>query len=364
MFDIITIGNATLDIFLTIKEANLACQKDKCLLCLPYGAKIPAQDYTVSVGGNAANTAVGFSRLGLKTGILTILGQDETSLKIIDKLNKEKVATALIKKQPGLRANSSIILDIEGQRDRTILSYHFPKKFEISKIPQTKWLYLTSIGREFSRVWFDLRRQITQFKNRVKISFNPGGYEIKQGFDFLKKIVQKTEIFIVNYEEAQEIINHQEPAEKNAKMRTNEADAGSSKNTDRPSKRSGKLKDRSSLIKNLIKKLHKIGAKITVITDGEKGVYAYSGNQVYFEAALDVKPKEVTGAGDSFAAGFTSAIFYGFDLGRALRWGILNSNFCIQKIGAQNGLLNLAEIKKMETRYYGHQITLSSPLIL
>lgn len=354
MYDIITIGNASLDIFLTIKEANLACQKDKCLLCLPYGAKISAQEYTVSVGGNAANTAVAFSRLGLKTGILTILGQDETSLKIIDKLNKEKVATALIKKQPGLRANSSIILDIEGQRDRTILSYHFPKKFEIAKIPQTKWLYLTSIGHQFSRVWRDLRRQTDRFKSAVKISFNPGGYEIKQGFDFLQKIAQKTKIFIVNKEEARAIINQENMAVKKTMFGSGDTAIDNSKNTVSLNNLSAGSKDRSRLIKNLIKKLHNLGSQITVITDGEKGVYAYDGGHVYFEAVLDVKPKEVTGAGDSFAAGFTSAIFYGFDLRRALRWGILNSNFCIQKIGAQNGLLYLAEIKKLEKRYYGN----------
>lgn len=317
MYDIITIGNASLDIFLTISEANLKCQKNHCLLCLKYGSKIPVKNYTVSVGGNAANTAVGFSRLGLKTVILTILGKDETSSKIIDKLQKENVSNSLIKTKEGLRANSSVILDIEGKRDRTILSYHFPKKFEIDRIPNTKWIYLTSIGNQFSKVWRDIYQQINKYKPQVKISFNPGGYEIKQGFAFLKKIVQHTKIFIVNKEEAEHLIG------------------------------------KSNKINVLIKKLHKLGAKINVITDGEKGVYAYDGNRIYFESALDIKPKEVTGAGDSFSAGFTSAIFYGFNLKRALRWGILNSNFCIQKIGAQNGLLFLAEIKKLEKRYYG-----------
>ena len=67
--------------------------------------------------------------------------------------------------------------------------------------------------------------------------------------------------------------------------------------------------------------------------------------------SLGWKAKEPTGAGDSFSSGFLSGIIKNLSIEKALKWGILNSGFCIQKLGAQNGLLTEKQIIELEKKY-------------
>ena len=67
VYDMISVGDATLDVFVNLIEASVLCniQKDVCQLCLSYADKIPVESVQRVIGGNAANNAVGSSRLGL-----------------------------------------------------------------------------------------------------------------------------------------------------------------------------------------------------------------------------------------------------------------------------------------------------------
>ena len=78
MFDLITIGDATIDTFLILDAASNCCElnKKKAMLCLNYADKITIVGSAQSVGGDAANVAVGAHKLGLKTAIVTELGND------------------------------------------------------------------------------------------------------------------------------------------------------------------------------------------------------------------------------------------------------------------------------------------------
>jgi len=57
----------------------------------PVGGKMLIKDLKFDVGGGGTNTAVAFSRLGLKTGCICEFGKDENGRKILDLLKKEKV---------------------------------------------------------------------------------------------------------------------------------------------------------------------------------------------------------------------------------------------------------------------------------
>jgi sugar/nucleoside kinase (ribokinase family) len=103
-----------------------------------------------------------------------------------------------------------------------------------------------------------------------------------------------------------------------------------------------KLKD----IKGLIKYIQRLGPKIVVITDGDKGAYAYDGSKYYFIKAKPVKALDTVGVGDAFGSALTSALIYGKDIKSALAWGIKNSASCVSKVGAQNGLLTKKQIER------------------
>lgn len=58
MFDIISIGDTTLDVFLTLEDAKIQCDNNQedCLLCVSYPDKVSVKSKTdVPAVGNAAN---------------------------------------------------------------------------------------------------------------------------------------------------------------------------------------------------------------------------------------------------------------------------------------------------------------------
>jgi ribokinase len=96
----------------------------------------------------------------------------------------------------------------------------------------------------------------------------------------------------------------------------------------------------------LIDKMHELGPKIVVISDGHKGAYASDGVE-RFKMPIYPDPKppyERTGAGDAFTSSFVAAIMKGADIKNALLWAPINSMSVVQKVGAQAGLLTEKEI--------------------
>ena len=64
-FDLITIGDSTIDTFIKIHDATVECDinKKNCKICIKYGDKIPVDSISHSAAGNALNVAVGVQKL-------------------------------------------------------------------------------------------------------------------------------------------------------------------------------------------------------------------------------------------------------------------------------------------------------------
>lgn len=307
MLDILCLGDVTCDIFLLIKEAHLHAvfHPEVKELCVKYGGKIPVSSVHYSLGGNAGNSAVGFVRLGLTAALETIIGDDYEGKWIYQQLKKEKVNLDYLVLTPNQQSNQSVIIDF--QKERTIFSYHAPKKEIPKQFPPAKWLYLTSAGREVNELHGQIK---TYLKNTSSlIAFNPGTYEIRRGLSEIEPIIRKTEILFLNREEAESLKGKKE-------------------------------------IRVLLEEFLKIGARKVVITDGEKGAYGTDGSKKYFLPALEVEVVEKTGAGDSFAVAFIGGIFYGQSVADALKWGAINAASVISSIGHLKGLLAKKEIEE------------------
>ena len=78
MFNIITFGSAVVDVFV-----NTELPEKQKHIAYPIGSKILIKDLKFDIGGGGTNTAVAFSRLGLKTGYIGKLGDDEQGQDII-----------------------------------------------------------------------------------------------------------------------------------------------------------------------------------------------------------------------------------------------------------------------------------------
>lgn len=312
-FDLLSIGDATIDTFMTPLESETMCKLDtkECLIAFSYGAKIPVKNLEFSVGGNAANNAVGVRRLGLNNGIVLTLGDDSVGNMIVDKLRAEGVDLTYVIQQPGTTSNYSSVINYSGER--TIFVYHAPRSYEFPvQLPIVPWVYLTSLGESFRPFQNHLIDWLKK-NPTIKLAFNPGSWQLRAGVEALQEVLVLTYMLYVNREEAEKL--------------TNFGDSDG--------------KDRELLIS-----LSKIGPKICVITDGEKGAIAYNSldGKFFMVGILPVDAYERTGAGDAFGSGCLSAIIHGKGLDEALLWGTCNSASVIGYTGSQKGLLKENEM--------------------
>ena len=334
MFNIITVGDLTLDTFLIIDDATVQCDlsREHCRLCLNYADKVPITHATQSIGGDAANVAVGCKKLGLKTAAVSELGDDVNGKVIKEGLKKAGVDTSMVKILKNKETRYSVVLNYKAER--TILSYHVERDYSLPNLPTTDWIYYTSLGANFEKLQDNLAKHLTKHP-QTKLAMNPGSYQIKNGLNKIKQILPKTDILFLNKEEAGKVAVAQPSLRGDAHRHCEEELA----------------RRRSNPVVAYLYTLQKLGPKIVVITDSYNGSYACDDKSAYFMPIYDVKAVGKTGAGDAFASAFLSAIILKKDIPTAMQWGTANSASVIQQIGAQKGLLNKAGIEKMVRRF-------------
>ena len=312
----LTVGNATIDVFVLLKNLkNFSYDKFSNNISFPLGEKIPLDEYKLDLGGNACNVSVGLSRLGLQSCLAAEIGSDEFSKKITNTLKKEGVDQTYLKKDRRITPYFNIVLSYGG--DRTILEERNPSNQDI-EIGESdpRYFYLTSFNGNWKKVYENIFRS----NKRSLFALNPGSRQLSEGFEQIVSMLPKIEILFVNLSEAQKLVN-----------------------------------DSSPDIKVIMKKLKTWGIKIAVVTDGINGSYAIGKTGEIYQIGVvsKEKPVERTGAGDSYATGFLFAVIEGHSVKEAMRYGALNADSVIKKVGAQDGLLNREEIEQKSKENLG-----------
>jgi sugar/nucleoside kinase (ribokinase family) len=314
--DIVSIGDATVDVFLRIHDASVHCQLDhqQCLLCLRYADKIPVEDVQqVKAAGNAANNAVGSARLSLRAALVATVGADAAGRGIITELRRNRVGVSAITVDRRYPTNYSTVLNFKSER--TILVYHAPRTYRLPPLPPARMVYLTSMGENWERIIPSLRRSLR--KNGTLLSFNPGTYQLRAAPAALARIFTVTDALLVNREEAAHLLR--------VPPRTHP--------------------------RKLLRGLRALGPRLVVITDGPAGSTAFHDRDMWIMPAGPSKAVERTGAGDAFGTGFLAALLHGKGVADGLRWGTLNEDSVVKYVGPQKGLLTLSQMKQTLARY-------------
>ncbi len=309
-FDYISIGDTQHDVFLEVEEgAKLFQEGDRSYLGLAFPEKITVKKCTtVTAVGNAANAAVGASRLGLKAAFYTVLSDDHIGKDEYKVFEDEGISTKFIQWDKNRRSNFSAVLNYKG--DRTILVHHEKREYDLPHLPFIPWVYFTSVAKEHEK----LHEQVISYVNEshTKLMFNPGSHQLHDGLKGLKNILEVAHVFFVNKQEAQLLTMNDTEDEK-----------------------------------ILLSLLFKEGPSMVVMTDGERGSFCFDGTTFYKLDIMKVPLVEMTGAGDAYATGFTVALAYGKPIAEAMRWGAINSASVIQYIGAREGLLTKENMEKL-----------------
>jgi len=331
-FDAVLISDVSIDEFLKVDDALVMCdlKEHECKVCFDYADKIPVSEYRASLGGNSANVATGMAKLGLNVAVYSEIGKDTNGERFSRELKERGVDTSFLMKSLNQTDIHSIIVY---KGERTIFSYHGSKNYTIQDWGEPKWLYYSSLPKQFE----PFQQQLVDYLGthpKILTAFNPGVYHFKAGYKAYAPFLQITDLLFVNREEAVKIIE--------------QSNAGARRPQEISAKRDfGGHDARKTLHQNL----QKLGPKMTVITDAENGASVSRGED-FFEAGVYKINKPVvdkTGAGDAFASGFLSALIHGKDIRTALTWGLKNSSACIREIGSMNGLLDLKQIDKVLT---------------
>ena len=331
MCDVITIGSATMDVFVESDDANIVSvytkNKKSEFMSYPYGAKVEIEDFTSQVGGGGVNTAVNFANLGYKTSAIFKIGDDIYSDGVLEAFKNKDIDLSNIIQDPKESTGFSIIL-VSFQGDRTVLAHRGAnariKKSDINfdAIKNAKLLYIAPMNGDSTKVLDDIAT--FAHDNNVFVCFNAGSSSIKKGFNYLKKILANANIVVMNKEEASLATQIQE----------------------RPDTRETKYSE-EPLHPEMLKKLKIRDYQVIVITDGKHGAYAYDGNQFYLCPVFDGPVVSTLGAGDAFASTFCAALERNrLDIGRSLMYASVNSAGAVSEFGATQGLLTFDEIEE------------------
>lgn len=307
MYDVITIGSATVDMFMKSRAFHLEPTDQGVLLCQEYGGKLDIDEFEMQSGGAGTNTAVGFRRLGFQTAAVVEIGKDMFGQVVWDDLKRERVDTNLVISEKSEHTAVSVLL-ISGEGGRSALTHRGASSMlEARDLPwqalrETRWIHLSNVSgnKELLMRLFDhLRHSLTG------LSWNPGHKELEMLATHQLMIDSIfCDILLMNQEEWELLA----PVQKEIKEHI----------------------------------------PYVIVTNGTQGGEVLIKGQYPLKYAIEKVPTvQETGAGDAFAVGYVSAHLLSLPPIECVEWGKRNAASVVQKMGAKTGLLRKNEITKI-----------------
>src|SRR3989338_3109036 len=142
MYDLITIGDITMDFYFSGKD--LTIKDDRFSLAV--GAKYSTDSFYDCLGGGAANVGINASTLGLNTAIIGKIGENSFKQIMLQKLIKKRVSTEFIIYDKDYFNLSAILVTKSGER--TVIHHASPHNtidlspLQIKNLANTKSVYI------------------------------------------------------------------------------------------------------------------------------------------------------------------------------------------------------------------------------
>ncbi|MEM7231207.1 MAG: sugar kinase [Planctomycetota bacterium] len=287
--ELVVIGNTCIDLYVPPHDAP------------PTGgiSLIPPLD--VQLGGNGANTAVMAARLGVRTALPAVLGDDLFGRHVKEQLEREGVLVDLLTLEPGQHSPITLVQnDADGERSFV----HHPGTNSTCRLPD--------VVRDLSGAHLHLAAP------ELLPGIWPGAaIEIAESYRARGSSVS-LDTFAAGDEDLSE--EHRPLLERVDTIVPNEDEAR-------------RISGRDDL-EDVLAYFHDCGVKEVIITRGEQGaLLSIEGNAETIPATA-VNAIDTCGAGDNFAAGFVTAKIRGFSSYDAARIGCSMGTLCVTERGA------------------------------
>ncbi|MCC7554421.1 MAG: carbohydrate kinase family protein [Methanobacteriaceae archaeon] len=301
--DVEVIGFGALNLDKLYHVEDIACRDEESYIKSLYE----------SPGGSAANTIIGLSKLGIKTSYIGKISEDpDGDVLELNLAYNEVFTNNLIYSKKGETGKVIGFVDKLGNRalyvDSGVNDDISIDEINIQNITVSKIIHFTSFVGDSFNAQKDL---IDKLDENIVLSFDPGTIYVKKGLDELKKILNRTNILLIN--------------EKELKI----------------------LYDDSKTVKEIASNLLDYGIEIIVVKKGSNGVFAMNKDGFVDVKAFDAEVADTTGAGDIFNSGFLYSYLKGYSLLKSCKIANWISSKYIQKFGS-DGFPSIDEVKLFE----------------
>ncbi len=313
--DLITMGRSSIDLYANEVGA-------------PF---VDIKSFAAYVGGSPTNIAVGAGRLGLRTEVITAVGEDPVGDFILNFLAKEKVGTRFVTRKLGART-SAVVLGIEPP-DKFPLVYYRDNCADIQltiddvlAAPLADCRVFEFSGTGLSR---EPSRSATIFAaEQAKVA----GAIIVLDLDFRPNQWHDTRAFGVTVRSALPCVDIVLGTEDECKAVTL-TDRSQVNVTDSQISGAQVAGD----VHAAVDTMHRRGPAAVIVKRGERGATVFEAGKPPCDVpGFPVEVYNVLGAGDAFAAGFIYGLVKGWNYYQASRMGNAGGAIVVTRHGCAN----------------------------
>lgn len=272
------------------------------------------------IGGCAANSAVGISRLGLDVSLFGNVGTDAFGDAVANRLNREGVDTAGLSRDASLPTSCTVVLG-HSDGERTFLHVVganaglTPETLDFDRLEQFRIVHLAGL---FLLPGLDPGASIMRtLKTKGVITCADTAWDAQgRWLSLIRPLLPHLDYFLPSWEEAKMI-------------------SGRSK----PDDAARFLLDQ--------------GIGTVVIKQAEQGCWLADNEKIERLPAYKVEYRDALGAGDAFCAGFLSGLAKGLSARESTQLANAVGALCVTRLGATTGLIGWDEtiefMKRSET---------------
>ncbi|HUO58288.1 MAG TPA: carbohydrate kinase family protein [bacterium] len=274
----------------------------------PSGGLLPVNHVEMALGGCAANTAVGLSRLGVSTSLWGKVGKDPFSEFARGELRKAGVETSGMRMDPKVSTSATVVL-VDSKARRSFLhsvaanDHIFPKDVNLSHFLTFSHLHVGGYFL-FPRLDGPPMAKILRAAQKSGLTTSlDTAWDLKgRWMKALKPCLPFLDYFMPSEREVKMLLGYSNP------VRAAKAFLG-------------------------------MGAKCVIIKQEEKGSFLKRRDGLEIQVpAFKAKVMDTTGAGDAFCAGFIKGLSVGWNPIRCLRLGNAAGACAVGALGATTGV--------------------------
>ncbi len=292
---------------------------------------VEIESFAAYVGGSPTNIAVGCQRLGLRTALLTAVGEDPVGDFILHFLEAEGVDISFIPRKPDARS-SAVLLGIEPP-DKFPLVFYRANAADLqltiddvlaAPVNDAKALELsgTGLSREPSRsatIFAAEAARRAGTRTFLDLDFRPDQWHDSRAFGVaVRRLLPLTDVVLGTEDEVRAAALHGTPDVVVEHSQMTGATVGG---------------DLQAAIELVLAS----GPQTLVVKRGPQGASVFdAGGEVIEAPGFPVEVYNVLGAGDAFASGFIYGVVKGWDAYRAARMGNAAGAIVVTRHGCAN----------------------------